>query len=285
MKISHMRKNIICCTWDCSIFAILGGITTLMLSLESCKKNALTFKNFEDRHNSDDIIINKIAKKMSVKTYEPILSFDSVEIDLEKEKSHYEYFYDNLGAIIETNLVSKSFNYPIEREVVSKGKIDYDEYNSLLGVTYYSKDGTIPERVVYTRDGAELTETLYRPKDSVNLKRSYTLDSDNCITSYKIHNYSSSKYSLYKVGEMTAYYNQECKDSKVVESLSQIDGQKTLFEYDKKNRLVKVNSSGSQFQYVEEFEYYDEDDKGNWCRKIRRMDGKPLDVTIREIQY
>lgn len=110
-------------------------------------------------------------------------------------------------------------------------------------------------------------------------KITYVLNSDNCVVDYTQYDYSG---YMFAVGAVTASYQQECSKNKVTGSSSKLDKSfRTTFEYDQKGRLSSADSPDFKAKFL----YLKEDEKGNWLEKIEYHNGKPAEITIRNIIY
>jgi len=248
-------------------------ITFFGIMLTSCKDSPFKYTDLKSRYDTEDLRGSGKIKSITIKQYDPLMVFDKVEVGKEYRDSYYEYVYDISGNIIERNTI-----YYTEG-LLYKDKFTYKDDGNLDEINTYEKNGNSSDKTKYVRDNSDLTETDYGINGKMKRRKEYVFDNNNCIISYKAYDYGGYKF---KIGERLFWYVQKCEDGRAVEKTDKQWKGTDSYIYDDKGRLSKINSE----QYPDDsFEYLEEDEKGNWTKKITSSEGKPFKVTVRAITY
>jgi hypothetical protein len=222
-------------------------------------------EDFRGNHSLDDYITEGNIESVTVKKYQPIITFGKPDIG--SIVSNNKLMFNDKGDITEISIFSS-----YSKDLFAKTNISYNKSGDLISALSYDANSLI-WKVTYQRDGSNLIETNYNGNGQEDIKREYILDSDNCVIEYK---------SVNNKGNITESYLQKCSEGKIVERQSRLSTDKVIFEYDEKKRMIGSNASYGVRRINR---YLFEDDHGNWTRKEEVMGDKVDKIIIRSFVY
>jgi hypothetical protein len=199
----------------------------------------------------------------------------------------YIYKYDTNGSQIELNGYnsdgsSRGGKYTSKYD--AKGnQIEVNGYSNIPGIIDGRERKTIYK---YDTNGNKIEESWYDPDGSLSLITIFKYDSRgnqieaNCYNSDGSLLISRSTYKYDSRGNKIE--DNFCFPYPVCDS-----GDKYTFKYDSRGNQIEENryNSDGSLEYKHTFKYDEYDKTGNWVRKIKFRNDKPLVITERKIEY
>jgi hypothetical protein len=178
-------------------------------------------------------------------------------------------------------------NYSSDGKLKSTIKSSYDANGNLVGEQTLMGDGTVDltSTIKVDAKGNRIEQADVRPNSNnplFNLKHFFTYDEKGQLrerSSFKGSGTLAFKYIF-------NYDDQGNKIEWIQIAPNGVVNGKVNYKYDDKNYMIEETVYGSKGELKSTFTYtYDYDKKGNWTRRTKMLDGKPVEIKERQITY
>jgi hypothetical protein len=193
-----------------------------------------------------------------------------------------ESHYSAIERFGETQKGGLEYKY-IYKYDTNGNQIEVNGYSNIPGIIDGRERKTIYK---YDTNGNKIEESWYDPDGSLSLITIFKYDSRgnqieaNCYNSDGSLLISRSTYKYDSRGNKIE--DNFCFPYPVCDS-----GDKYTFKYDSRGNQIEENryNSDGSLEYKHTFKYDEYDKTGNWVRKIKFRNDKPLVITERKIEY
>lgn len=189
------------------------------------------------------------------------------------------YKYDNSGHLIEESL------YKSNNSLLLKIICRYNNKGQQIERDSYRSDGNLFIRTVYRYDnqGNEIEEINYDQENHLDSKTSFKYDSKGNKIEENIYNSDDNLFRKYSFR-----YD---KNSNLIERCIYFPWgsliSKFTYRFDNNGNPCEENSYNSDgtLKSTSGFIYSEFDKRGNWLKKVKLENGKPVGITCRDLEY